>query len=240
VFTNASGTLLANSAKDNRYTYTGREWDEELSLYHFRARMYDQKSGRFCGRDPLGFKGSWWNLHEFLRAGLAGVDPFGLVCFKTPPCEPRSPGQCCADSIGTFLEQGVIGRAFCCDGKAVACVYEHKIPAVNPISKEKLKKCFFKHEHVHTRDAVCPDRCPYQTFIQYKKGVNDDKSECWALIRTHSCLKVEFLRCKNRAPECDSQEIYNVLVEIVRRGKEQCKFQGKGNYFSNYSVGEPF
>ena len=33
-----------SAADNNRYTYTGREWDEELGLYHYRARMYDSYS----------------------------------------------------------------------------------------------------------------------------------------------------------------------------------------------------
>ena len=39
----------------NRYAYTGREWDDELGLYHYRARMYDALSGRFLSRDPIGY-----------------------------------------------------------------------------------------------------------------------------------------------------------------------------------------
>jgi len=49
----ASGSVISNSAIANRYTYTGREWDETLGLFYFRARMYDPKAGRFCGRDPI-------------------------------------------------------------------------------------------------------------------------------------------------------------------------------------------
>ena len=50
----ATGTSRTTSAENNRYTYTGREYDEDLSLYHYRARMYDSASGRFCSRDPIG------------------------------------------------------------------------------------------------------------------------------------------------------------------------------------------
>ena len=53
--TDASGTPRTATAEGNRYTYTGREWDEELNLYHYRARMYDPAAGRFLGRDPIGY-----------------------------------------------------------------------------------------------------------------------------------------------------------------------------------------
>jgi RHS repeat-associated protein len=52
-----SGTARTSTAEGNRYTYTGREWDEDLSLYHYRARMYDLLCGRFCARDPIEFCG---------------------------------------------------------------------------------------------------------------------------------------------------------------------------------------
>jgi RHS repeat-associated protein len=77
---NASGTDIGSSAKDNRITYTGREWDDELVLYHFRARLYDASVGRFLGRDPIGYEGSQWNLNEFLTGmALIGLDPSGLT-----------------------------------------------------------------------------------------------------------------------------------------------------------------
>ncbi|WP_419188014.1 RHS repeat-associated core domain-containing protein [Stieleria bergensis] len=73
------GVSRGSSQLSNRYTYTGREWDEDLDLYHYRARMYDPKSGRFCGRDPIGFNGSQWNLHEFVNSSPTSyLDPLGL------------------------------------------------------------------------------------------------------------------------------------------------------------------
>jgi RHS repeat-associated protein len=50
---NASGSVLTSSAVGNRYTYTGREWDETLGLHHFRARWMSPLAGRFLGRDPI-------------------------------------------------------------------------------------------------------------------------------------------------------------------------------------------
>jgi len=74
----SSGSVISDSAIANRYTYTGREWDEGLSLYHYRARMYDAVSGRFVSSDPIGFEGSKWNLFEFLSScPLINTDPSG-------------------------------------------------------------------------------------------------------------------------------------------------------------------
>ena len=75
----AAGVELTSSAEKNRFMYTGREWDEDLSLYYYRARMYDPYSGRFCSRDPIGYRGGI-NLYEYVRSRpLVGTDPHGLA-----------------------------------------------------------------------------------------------------------------------------------------------------------------
>ena len=54
-FLNASGIVQTSSAANNRYTYTGREWDATLGLHHFRARWMSGLTGRFLTRDPIGY-----------------------------------------------------------------------------------------------------------------------------------------------------------------------------------------
>ena len=87
---NAYGTLgiydssdspLATSNLENRYTYTGREWDEELDLYHFRARMHDSSTGRFCSRDPIGYRDgvNAYQNNFFLQE----LDPTGTLRITT-------------------------------------------------------------------------------------------------------------------------------------------------------------
>jgi RHS repeat-associated protein len=51
----ASGSVIASSTINNRYSYTGREWDATVGLHHFRARWISPKTGRFLGRDPVGY-----------------------------------------------------------------------------------------------------------------------------------------------------------------------------------------
>jgi len=88
------------TAEGNRYTFTGREWDEELELYHYRARMYDPLSGRFCSRDPIGFDGSKWNTYEYVSGSpLVSLDPTGKfqpaihpgIPLPINPSGPRGP-----------------------------------------------------------------------------------------------------------------------------------------------------
>ncbi|TWT84398.1 tRNA nuclease WapA precursor [Planctomycetes bacterium CA13] len=80
----SSLSALATSLSSNRYTYTGREWDEALGLYHYRARMYDSASGRFCSRDPIGYEGSKWNLYEYVESRpVSNTDPSGMFSWRS-------------------------------------------------------------------------------------------------------------------------------------------------------------
>jgi RHS repeat-associated protein len=83
-FLNASGAVQTSSAASNRYTYTGREWDSTLGLYHFRARWMSGMTGRFLTRDPITYNGSDWNLYElFAAVPFVNMDPMGLKCTRT-------------------------------------------------------------------------------------------------------------------------------------------------------------
>lgn len=78
---NASGTPLSpqTSTLNSRYSYTGREWDATLGLHHFRARWMSPSAGRFLGRGPIGFKGSPFDLVEYVKGHpLVERDPMGL------------------------------------------------------------------------------------------------------------------------------------------------------------------
>lgn len=76
--TDASGTARTTSADNNRYTYTGREFDSEFGLYHYRARMYDSVAGRFCSRDPIGFTDGLHTYAYVHNDPTSAADPSGL------------------------------------------------------------------------------------------------------------------------------------------------------------------
>jgi RHS repeat-associated protein len=74
----ASASVLNSSAINNRYTFTGREWDATLGLHYFRARWMSPSAGRFLTRDPIGYFGSDFDLYEYVSSGpLVYVDPVG-------------------------------------------------------------------------------------------------------------------------------------------------------------------
>jgi RHS repeat-associated protein len=88
----ASGSVLASSAINNRYSYTGREWDATVGLYHFRARWMSPKTGRFLGRDPIGYYSGSENFYSFVGGMcISLVDPHGLFgIFGGPYAGPYS------------------------------------------------------------------------------------------------------------------------------------------------------
>jgi RHS repeat-associated protein len=104
--TDASGTVQTSSADNNRYTYTGREYDEALNLYHYRARMYDSVAGRFCSRDPI----RYWDGENLYQNNftLTLTDPMGL-CVST--CQPPTSDDDCTTGGGSFVGRLGTGTA---------------------------------------------------------------------------------------------------------------------------------
>jgi RHS repeat-associated protein len=75
------GNLLSesNPASGDRFKYTGREFDSAIGQYYDRARYYDSVTGRFSGRDPLGFGGGDSNTYRYVHNGpIDSTDPSGL------------------------------------------------------------------------------------------------------------------------------------------------------------------
>ena len=63
---------------NNPYLFTGRRFDPETRLYHYRARAYAYDIGRFLQTDPIGYADgiNWYTYCGNNPVGL--VDPFGL------------------------------------------------------------------------------------------------------------------------------------------------------------------
>jgi RHS repeat-associated protein len=86
----AFGILESSTASG--FGFTGREWDDEIGLYYYRARYYDAIAGRFTGEDPIQFDGEDNNLYAYVRnRPTRFIDPEGetMVIHGYPPSEQK-------------------------------------------------------------------------------------------------------------------------------------------------------
>ena len=75
--TDANDQPLAQSSIGNRYLFTGREFDSETGLYHYRARAYSPSLGRFLQTDPLRLDDE--NPYAYCwNDPVNYIDPYGL------------------------------------------------------------------------------------------------------------------------------------------------------------------
>ena len=75
--TNSTGSIT------NPFQYTAREFDSETSLYYYRARYYDQSTGRFLSEDPSVFEGGT-NFYPYVASNPVNyLDPVGLQKRRT-------------------------------------------------------------------------------------------------------------------------------------------------------------
>ncbi|MFP4474495.1 MAG: RHS repeat-associated core domain-containing protein [Desulfatibacillaceae bacterium] len=75
-----SGNVRANSTIGVTRLYTGRDWEEEVGLYYYRARYLNPRLGRYMSPDPLGYADGL-NLYEYAHSNpLRYIDPRGTEC----------------------------------------------------------------------------------------------------------------------------------------------------------------
>jgi RHS repeat-associated protein len=75
---NGTPRTVNESLYGNPWTFTGRRLDQETGLMYYRNRMYETGLGRFCQRDPIGYKGGM-GLYTYVSNEPAMLmDPSGL------------------------------------------------------------------------------------------------------------------------------------------------------------------
>ncbi|MCJ7483331.1 MAG: RHS repeat-associated core domain-containing protein, partial [Thermodesulfovibrionales bacterium] len=80
-FSDADGQSIGASSISNTTLFQGREYDQELNLYNYRARYYDPIMSRFLQTDPIGYRDSM-NLYQGMNMNTENfVDPLGKEYF---------------------------------------------------------------------------------------------------------------------------------------------------------------
>jgi RHS repeat-associated protein len=76
----ASGSVIPSSAISAPWLFTGRRFDKESGLYHYRARTYSAELGRFLQMDPIKFDAGDPNIFRYVgNDPLNWRDPMGLA-----------------------------------------------------------------------------------------------------------------------------------------------------------------
>lgn len=107
VIKDGSGTVITTALTP--FLFTGREFDAETGLYHYRARAYHTDLGRFLQADPIGFLGSDTNLYRYVKNGVVDkLDPFGTTDINVNGDVWRTPSKSDFDHVHSLggVDQG--------------------------------------------------------------------------------------------------------------------------------------
>jgi RHS repeat-associated protein len=104
-FFDGSCSSLHTSNFAIRTLFTGREWDNDIQQYHYRARMYDPSLGRFSGKDPIRYRGFKWNLqYAHIDGRVAQCHFLLLATWRREEFDPQ---------IASTLVLATVGGAVC-------------------------------------------------------------------------------------------------------------------------------
>ena len=98
-----------NTLNLGRYGYASREFDSQLNVYYYRARVFSGLQGRFLSFDPIGYGSSDFNLYRYLfNSPGRGTDPTGLSLVETTFIEGQATGRNAGAAAATGTNVGAI------------------------------------------------------------------------------------------------------------------------------------
>jgi RHS repeat-associated protein len=130
-------TSDSNAALDHLFAYTGREWDAESGQHYYRARYYDQATGRLLSEDPTGFTAGDSNLYRYVRnQPTYATDPHGTD-------DPAGTGSLLVGAIGGSCHDSIEFDTFSWledNGPDPAQLQDKKLPKSADLTWEHYRK----------------------------------------------------------------------------------------------------
>jgi len=148
--------LHVQGLEENRFRFTGRDWDEHLNVYFERNRYYSPETGRWLSQDPIGFLGGS-NMYVYIGNNPTSyTDPLGL-CACIPLGDPLSMVVGCEDPVRFKGGKGEINTIVCSTGFP-SNPYFPQIGQKRVWIGEAIQKCQIKKTQFGV--SLCPsDAC---------------------------------------------------------------------------------
>jgi RHS repeat-associated protein len=113
------------------FGFAGGLYDWQTGLVHFGAREYDQETGRWITKDPIGFAGGDGNLYAYVgNEPVNNVDPEGL-CLDSVTCTCMRAPTLCAElgaAAGTAGTAAVVAQRVAPVAQRVAPAVANNLP----------------------------------------------------------------------------------------------------------------
>jgi RHS repeat-associated protein len=165
--------VLSNPDVGNRKDYAGYEWDEAVSKYHIRHRVFDPALGRWLRRDPLDYLGAM-NTYEYVASQpLIAFDPTGLIQWVpfTPQIYDRN---LCGPIIIGWVRTDPPNNSIIQVWRSVNPVYQNIMGFGNPVQIPSDQDYWC---HGFTFDGVS-QRPPLSPFGSAVTMILNDEWEC--------------------------------------------------------------
>ncbi|MCG3134770.1 MAG: hypothetical protein HMLKMBBP_02132 [Planctomycetes bacterium] len=239
-----TGATVSSTQVGNPWMFTGRQWDKEAGLYHYRARAYSPELRRFVQRDPLEYVDGM-NAGSYARGSpTRELDPLGLdtaAAHRKKAEELRKEADQAdadADAIALALkDQGLEKHA--CKWLATEVVAEG---GLGTVTKRLAKLCNTTPEEIYSKGVAafysgfmggimsCCGGIPTSlalkaatTGIKIKKTVDEVGERPGAGIWVQELLRLRLLAKDKRRQADEEEKRANEAQEREDKEKEKEK-----------------
>ena len=137
------GATFEGASGDERFMFTGHQWDGETGLYYAPHRYYSPFQARWTTRDPLGMIDGP-NVYAYVRGNpVNAVDVDGLFSQYKYAVNSQHNTRDMPVNVLSARPPGGLGGLI---SMIVSCVYSGEGTGIDSLKQEEVRKC------------LCPDR----------------------------------------------------------------------------------